>query len=75
MTTDQATGTINGYLFYKSKEQLLFDVLLEQHELINQKLYQQIVSRYLLFCPVLFVPAIFSCQGAEMQHQLRPEVH
>ena len=33
------------YLFYKSKELLLFDVIQEQHELINQKLYQEI-SRF-----------------------------
>ena len=30
------------YLFYKSKELLLFDVIQEQHELVNQKLYQAI---------------------------------
>ena len=36
-------GTL--YLFYKSKELLLFDVIQEQHELINQKLYQEI-SRF-----------------------------
>lgn len=30
------------HLFYKSKELLLFEVILEQHELINQKLYQSL---------------------------------
>ena len=30
------------YLFYQSKELLLFDVILEQHDLIEQKLYQSI---------------------------------
>lgn len=29
------------YLFYKSKESLLFEVVLEQHELIEQKIYQE----------------------------------
>lgn len=28
------------YLFYQSKELLLFEVIQEQHELVNQKLYQ-----------------------------------
>lgn len=30
------------YLFYRSKELLLFEVILEQHDLIEQKLYQSI---------------------------------
>ena len=30
------------YLFYKSKELLLFDVILEQHDLIEQKMYQAV---------------------------------
>lgn len=30
------------YLFYKSKELLLFDVIQEQHEIISHKLYQSI---------------------------------
>lgn len=29
------------YLFYQSKELLLFEVILEQHELIEQKIYQE----------------------------------
>lgn len=30
------------YLFYQSKELLLFEVILEQHEMVEQKLYQSI---------------------------------
>ena len=30
------------YLFYPSKELLLFEVIQEQHELVNQKLYQEL---------------------------------
>lgn len=30
------------YLFYQSKELLLFDVILEQHHLVEQKLYQSV---------------------------------
>ena len=30
------------YLFYQSKELLLFEVIQEQHELVNQKLYQEL---------------------------------
>lgn len=30
------------YLFYQSKELLLFEVILEQHDLIEQKLYQSV---------------------------------
>lgn len=32
------------YLFYQSKEQLLFDVILEQHDLIEKKLLEEISS-------------------------------
>ena len=32
------------YLFYQSKELLLFEVIQEQHELVNQKLYQELSS-------------------------------
>nr|WP_275891314.1 TetR/AcrR family transcriptional regulator [Ruminococcus sp. OA3] len=32
------------YLFYKSKELLLFDVILEQHELIEQEIFQAVSS-------------------------------
>lgn len=46
-TVDEIVKRVNipkgtFYLFYKSKELLLFDVILEQHELINQKLYQAV---------------------------------
>lgn len=46
-TVDEIVKRVNipkgtFYLFYKSKELLLFDVIQEQHELINQKLYQEI---------------------------------
>ena len=49
-TVDEIVKRVNipkgtFYLFYKSKELLLFDVIQEQHELINQKLYQEI-SRF-----------------------------
>ena len=30
------------YLFYSSKELLLFEVIQEQHELVNQKLFQEL---------------------------------
>ena len=32
------------YLFYKSKELLLFEVILEQHEIINRELYQALLE-------------------------------
>lgn len=46
-TVDEIVKRVNipkgtFYLFYKSKELLLFDVIQEQHERINQKLYQEI---------------------------------
>ena len=49
-TVDEIVKRVNipkgtFYLFYKSKELLLFDVIQEQHEWINQKLYQEI-SRF-----------------------------
>lgn len=48
-TVDEIVKRVNipkgtFYLFYKSKELLLFEVLLEQHELINQKVYQAITD-------------------------------
>ena len=48
-TVDEIVKRVNipkgtFYLFYKSKELLLFDVIQEQHELINQKLFQSIQS-------------------------------
>lgn len=46
-TVDEIAKRVNipkgtFYLFYKSKELLLFEVIQEQHELVNQKLYQAI---------------------------------
>lgn len=46
-TVDEIVKRVNipkgtFYLFYRSKELLLFDVIQEQHELINQKLYQAV---------------------------------
>lgn len=46
-TVDEIVKRVNipkgtFYLFYQSKELLLFDVIQEQHEHINQKLYQAI---------------------------------
>lgn len=46
-TVDEIVKRVNipkgtFYLFYQSKELLLFDVIQEQHERINQKLYQAI---------------------------------
>ena len=46
-TVDELVKRVNipkgtFYLFYKSKELLLFDVILEQHELVDQKLYQAV---------------------------------
>lgn len=46
-TVDELVKRVNipkgtFYLFYRSKELLLFDVIQEQHELVNQKLYQAI---------------------------------
>ena len=46
-TVDELVKRVNipkgtFYLFYKSKELLLFDVIQEQHELVSQKLYQAI---------------------------------
>ena len=46
-TVDEIVKRVNipkgtFYLFYKSKELLLFDVIQEQHELVNQKLYQAV---------------------------------
>lgn len=38
--TNIAKGTF--YLFYQSKEQLLFEVILEQHDLIERSLYEEI---------------------------------
>ena len=49
-TVDEIVKRVNipkgtFYLFYKSQALLLFDVIQEQHEWINQKLYQEI-SRF-----------------------------
>ena len=46
-TVDELVKRVNipkgtFYLFYKSKELLLFDVIQEQHELVNQRLHQAI---------------------------------
>ena len=46
-TVDELVKRVNipkgtFYLFYKSKELLLFEVIQEQHELVNQKLYQEL---------------------------------
>ena len=46
-TVDEIVKRVNipkgtFYLFYKSKELLLFDVIQEQHEIVNRKLYQAI---------------------------------
>lgn len=46
-TVDELVKRVNipkgtFYLFYQSKELLLFDVILEQHDLINQKLLQAV---------------------------------
>lgn len=46
-TVDEIVKRVNipkgtFYLFYKSKELLLFEVIQEQHELVNQKLYQEL---------------------------------
>lgn len=46
-TVDEIVKRVNipkgtFYLFYKSKELLLFDVIQEQHELINNRLYQAV---------------------------------
>lgn len=46
-TVDEIVKRVNipkgtFYLFYKSKELLLFDVILEQHEIISRELYQAI---------------------------------
>ena len=46
-TVDEIVKRVNipkgtFYLFYKSKELLLFYVIQEQHELVNQKLYQAV---------------------------------
>lgn len=46
-TVDEIVKRVNipkgtFYLFYKSKELLLFEVIQEQHESVNQKLYQAI---------------------------------
>lgn len=46
-TVDEIVKRVNipkgtFYLFYQSKELLLFDVILEQHDLINQKLIQAV---------------------------------
>lgn len=46
-TVDEIVKRVNipkgtFYLFYRSKELLLFDVIQEQHELVNQKLYQAV---------------------------------
>lgn len=48
-TVDEIVKRVNipkgtFYLFYKSKELLLFDVIQEQHELVNQKLYQAMAN-------------------------------
>lgn len=46
-TVDELVKRVNipkgtFYLFYPSKELLLFEVIQEQHELVNQKLYQEL---------------------------------
>lgn len=46
-TVDEIVKRVNipkgtFYLFYKSKELLLFDVIQEQHEIVNRELYQAI---------------------------------
>lgn len=46
-TVDELVKRVNipkgtFYLFYRSKELLLFDVIQEQHELVNQRLHQAI---------------------------------
>ena len=46
-TVDEIVKRVNipkgtFYLFYRSKELLLFDVIQEQHEQVNQKLYQAV---------------------------------
>ncbi|MDE7339005.1 MAG: TetR/AcrR family transcriptional regulator [Lachnospiraceae bacterium] len=46
-TVDEIVQRVNipkgtFYLFYKSKELLLFEVILEEHEMIEQKVYQAI---------------------------------
>lgn len=46
-TVDEIVKRVNipkgtFYLFYKSKELLLFDAIQEQHEIVSQKLYQAI---------------------------------
>ena len=46
-TVDELVKRVNipkgtFYLFYKSKELLLFDVILEQHEIVDQKLYEAV---------------------------------
>lgn len=46
-TVDEIVRRVNipkgtFYLFYKSKELLLFDVIQEQHEIVNRELYQAI---------------------------------
>lgn len=48
-TVDEIVKRVNipkgtFYLFYKSKELLLFEVIQEQHELVNEKLYQQLAG-------------------------------
>ena len=46
-TVDEIVRRVNipkgtFYLFYKSKELLLFEVIQEQHELVNQRLFQKL---------------------------------
>ena len=46
-TVDELVKRVNipkgtFYLFYQSKEQLLFEVILDQHDLIEQRLYQAV---------------------------------
>lgn len=46
-TVDEIVQRVNipkgtFYLFYKSKELLLFEVILEEHEMIEQKVYQAV---------------------------------
>ena len=46
-TVDEIVQRVNipkgtFYLFYKSKELLLFEVILEEHEMIEQKMYQAV---------------------------------
>lgn len=46
-TVDEIVQRVNipkgtFYLFYKSKELLLFEVILEEHEMIDQKVYQAV---------------------------------